>query len=71
MKKTNHGSEIVTRGINTKLDYMVTLLRKTSKAGEIRHFVVVTNHATGKRIRFPSTLGIQLSYNIYKGLLNA
>lgn len=71
MKKTTHNSEIVSRAINTRMDYKVTLLRKTNKAGEIRHFVVVTHHATGKRFRFPSVLGIAPAYAQFKALANA
>ena len=71
MKKTAHNSDIVTSARNTKLGYKVSLLRKTSKAGEIRHFVVVANDETGKRLRFHSVLGIAPAFATYKALLNA
>ena len=71
MKKTRHGSDIVTSATNAKLGYKVTLLRKTNTAGEIRHFVVVTNKDTGKRLRFHSVLGISPAYTTYKALVNA
>ena len=71
MKKTNHGTEIVARAINTKLDYKVTLLRKTNKGGEIRHFITVQNHKTGEYVRFPSVSGLAPAFAMYKGLANA
>ena len=71
MKKTAHNSEIVATAINSKLDYKVALLRKTNKAGEIRHFVTVTNHQTGKRLRFHSVLGLAPAYAQFKALANA
>ena len=70
MKKTNHGSDIVAHGRN-KLGYKITLLRKTNKAGEIRHFVVAENPHTGKRMRFSSEAAITPAYNLYKAMLNA
>lgn len=71
MKKTNHGTEIVARAINTKLDYKVVLLRKTNKAGEIRHYVSVIDHKTGKALRFPSVAGIAPAFAKFKAMANA
>jgi len=71
MNKTAHNSEIVSTAVNSKLNYKVTLLRKTNKAGEIRHFVVLQNHQTGKRLRFHSVLVIAPAYAQFKALANA
>ena len=71
MKKTNHGTDIIASAINRKLDCKVVLLRKTNKAGEIRHYVSVIDHKTGNAVRFPSTSGIAQSFAKFKAMANA
>ena len=69
-EKTANGTEIIKREDN-KLGYEVSLTRRTTKSGNIRHGVVLTNKRTGGHMRMKSYLGIAPAFNLYKTFLNA
>ena len=71
MEKTTTGLEIVKRETNDALGYEVALTRKTTKNGNIRHAVVITNIRTGVRTRIKSYIGIAPAFALYKTMLNA
>ena len=71
MERTNKGLDIVKKANNDNLGYEVALTRKTTKNGNIRHGVVITNNRTGVRTRMKTFLGIAPAFNLYKTLLNA
>ena len=68
MERTNSGLEIVKKGTNS-LGVEVSLTRKTTKGGNIRHGVVLTNHY-GMHTRLKSFLGIAPAFALYKQMVN-
>lgn len=71
MERTNSGLDIVKKDVNANLGFEVALTRKTTKNGNIRHGVVITNIRTGVRMRLKTYLGIAPAFNLYKSMLNA
>lgn len=71
MERTNSGLVIVKKENNENLGFEVALTRKTTKGGNIRHAVVITNKRTGVRMRLKSFLGIAPAFALYKQMLNA
>ena len=71
MEKTYSGLEIVKKEVNNNLNAEIALTRKTTKSGNIRHAVVMTNLRTGRRMRLKSFLGISGAWTLYKTMLNA
>lgn len=70
-EKTAHGTDIIRKEENTNLGYEVALTRKTTKGGNIRHGVVITNLRTGVRTRMKTFTSIAPAFNLYKTMLNA
>ena len=68
MERTNSGLEIVKKEVNS-LGFTVSLTRKTTKGGNIRHGVVITNPA-GRHTRLKSYLGIAPAFALYKQMVN-
>lgn len=71
MEKTSKGLEIVKKETNAALGYEVALTRKTTRNGNIRHAVVITNLRSGVRTRLKSYLGIAPAFALYKTMLSA
>lgn len=71
MERINSGLEIVKKETNDALGYEVALTRKTTKSGNIRHAVVITNLRTGVRTRLKSYLGIAPAFRLYKSMMEA
>ena len=71
VEKTAHGTDIIKREENKALGYEVALTRKTTKNGNIRHGVVITNLRTGIRTRLRSYKTIEPAFNLYKTMLEA
>ena len=69
--KTANGTEIIREDVNTNLDYTVALTRKTTKNGNVRHAVVITNNRTGIRTLIKSFLTLSPAFALYKNMLNA
>ena len=69
MERTNKGLDIVKKTVNGNIE--VALTRKTTKNGNIRHAVVVTDTRTGVRTRLKSYLGIAPAFALYKSVANA
>ena len=70
-EKTLNGTEIIKKDVNHGLGYEVALTRRTTKSGNIRHGVVITNQRTGIRTRMKSYLGLAPAFKLYKTMLNA
>lgn len=70
-ERTSNGTEIVKKDVNTALGYEVSLTRRTTKKGNIRHGVVITNLRTGIRTRMKTYTTIAPAFNLYKTMLNA
>lgn len=70
-EKTANGTDIIRKERNAALGYEVALTRKTTKNGNIRHAVVITNLRTGIRTRLKSFLGIAPAWKLYKSMMNA
>ena len=70
-EKTAHGTDIIRKADNKTIGYEVALTRKTTKNGNIRHGVVITNIRTGVRTRMKTYLGIAPAFALYKNMLNA
>ena len=70
-EKTLCGTEIIKKDTNHSLGYEVALTRRTTKNGNIRHGVVITNKRTGIRTRMKTYLGIAPAFKLYKTMLNA
>lgn len=71
MERTNSGLVIVKKENNDNLGFEVALTRKTTKSGNIRHAVVITNNKTGVRTRLKSFLGLGPAFALYKQMVNA
>ena len=70
-EKTMNGTDIIKKEENRKLGYEVALTRKTTKNGNIRHGVVITNLRTGIRTRMKTYRTIAPAFNLYKTMLIA
>lgn len=70
-EKTANGTEIIRKENNAGLGYEVALTRRTTKNGNIRHGVVITNARTGIRTRLKTFLGIGPAFKLYKTMLEA
>ncbi len=70
-EKTVHGTEIIKREENTAFGYEVALTRKTTKGGNVRHGVVITNLHTGIRTRLKTYRTLAPAFNLYKSMLLA
>ena len=71
MEKTHSGLEIVKKDYCKNMRVLVSLTRKTTKNGEIKHGVVITNPRSGARTRLRTFDGIGGAWNLYKTILNA
>ena len=67
MKKTNKGLDIIAEasGIGNR---KVCLTRKTNKAGEIRHGVVLVSKYSGRKFKVATFAGISPAWALYKTL---
>lgn len=70
MEKTNSGLEIIRKAQSTVHGKTVVLTRKTNKAGEIRHGVVLES-ASGRHRRIATFEGISDAFKLYKSLVKA
>ena len=68
MKKTASGLEIIRSADSTIKGKTVALTRKTNKAGEIRHGVVLTNTRNGHHHRIGTFTEIATALKLYKSL---
>lgn len=68
MKKTASGLEIIRSADSTIKGKTVALTRKTNKAGEIRHGVVLTNTRNGHHHRIGTFTEIATAFKLYKSL---
>lgn len=68
MKKTASGLEIIRNADSTIKGKTVALTRKTNKAGEIRHGVVLTNTRNGRHHRIGTFTKIAPAFKLYKSL---
>ena len=69
MTKLASGLEIIKTEVNN-IGVEVALTRKTTKNGNIRHGVVITNPRTGVHMRLKSFLGIAPAFALYKSMMN-
>ena len=69
MEKTRSGLEIVKSEMNNNIGVKVSLTRKTTKSGKIRHGVVITNPRSGIHTRLKSFEGIGKAWELYKKML--
>lgn len=67
MKKTSKGLEIVKSAKSTVRGCNVILTRKTNKAGEVLHGVVLENRHGGHR-KIGTFSGISGAFKVYKAL---
>ena len=68
MKKTNTGLEIIQSADSTVQGRRVILTRKTTKAGEIRHGVVLESTRSGRHQKIGSFAGLAPAFRVYKAL---
>lgn len=68
MERTEKGLEIIKTSDSTIKGKTVTLTRKTNKAGEIRHGVVLTNTRNGHHHRIGTFTEIAPAFKLYKSL---
>lgn len=68
MNKTASGLEIIKEADSTIQGKRVSLTRKTNKAGEIRHGVVLTNTRNGHHHRIGTFTEIAPAFKLYKSL---
>lgn len=68
MNKTASGLEIIKEADSTIQGKRVSLTRKTNKAGEIRHGVVLTNTRNGHHHRVGTFTEITPAFKLYKSL---
>lgn len=71
MNKTESGLEIIKEADSTIQGKRVSLTRKTNKAGEIRHGVVLTNTRNGHHHRIGTFTEIAPAFKLYKSLERA
>lgn len=71
MEKTRSGLEIVKRADSIVSGKEVVLTRKTNKAGEIRHGVVLTSKRHGYHKKVGTFGTIAPAFNLYKALVQA
>lgn len=69
IEKTESGLEILRRAESTVKGKTVSLTRKTNKAGEIRHGVVLTNNRTGTHRRVGTFTEIAPAFKLYKAMV--
>lgn len=69
IEKTESGLEVLKREKSTVKGKSVSLTRKTNKAGEIRHGVVLTNNSTGTHRRVATFTEITPAFKLYKSLV--
>ena len=69
MEKTRSGMEIIKSEINHNIGVKVSLTRKTTKSGKIRHAVVITNPRSGLHTRLKSFEGIGGAWELYKRMM--
>lgn len=70
MRTTDSGLEILKEAESTVNGKTVMLTRKTNKAGEIRHGVVLES-ARGTHRRVGTFAGIEPAFKLYKALAKA
>lgn len=68
-EKTESGLEIIKEAASTIRGKNVTLTRKTNKAGEVRHGVVLTNTRNGHHQRIGTFTEIAPAFKLYKSLV--
>ena len=71
MEKTARGLEIVKSGDSTVRDRRVILTRKTNKAGEVRHGVVLESTRSGRHYKIGTFEGLAPAFKVYKALVKA
>lgn len=71
IEKTERGLEILKQSESTVKGKTVSLTRKTNKAGEIRHGVVLTNDRTGGHRRIGTFTELAPAFKLYKALAKA
>lgn len=69
--KTESGLEIIKEANSTIRGKRVSLTRKTNKAGEIRHGVVLTNTRNGHHHRIGTFTEVAPAFKLYKSLAQA
>ena len=69
IEKTESGLEILKRDRSTVKGKTVSLTRKTNKAGEIRHGVVLTSNRTGIHRRVGTFTELAPAYKLYKAMV--
>lgn len=70
MEKINSGLEIIRKAQSTISGKTVVLTRKTNKAGQIRHGVVLES-ASGRHTRIGTFEGVSDAFRLYKSLVKA
>ena len=70
MEKTNKGLEIVKTAESTVNGCKVILTRKTNKAGEIRHGVVLESRS-GRHQKVGTFAGLENAFRAFKALSRA
>ena len=68
MEKTERGLEIIMTADSTVKGRRVILTRKTNKAGEIRHGVVMESVRTGGHRKIGTFAGLAPAFKVYKAL---
>ncbi len=68
MKKTDTGLEIVKSAVSTVRGRRVILTRKTTKAGEIRHAVILESMRSGRHQKIGTFAGLAPAFRVYKAL---
>lgn len=71
MKKLASGLEILKEESTKSGNMIVSLTRKTNKAGEIKHGVVLTNPVSGRHRKVRTFDGVSGAMAVYKALVNA
>ena len=69
IEKTESGLEILKKAESTIHGRTVILTRKTNKAGEVRHGVVLTNTRNGHHQRIGTFTEIAPAFKLYKSLV--
>ena len=69
--KTESGLEIIKEAASTINGKTVSLTRKTNKAGEVRHGVVLTNTRNGHHHKIGTFTELTPAFKLYKSLVQA
>lgn len=69
--KTESGLEIIKEAASTINGKTVSLTRKTNKAGEVRHGVVLTNTRNGHHHKIGTFTELAPAFKLYKSLAQA